>query len=99
MADPDLHYLSASDALRAFETRELSPVELLQALIARAEAVEPEINAFADTYYDDALAAARQAETRYAKPNSSRARSRACRLRSRTTRRSPVVYPRSDHSG
>ena len=67
MVDTDLHYLSASDALRAFEKRDLSPVEFLQALIARATAVEPEINAFADTYYEDALVAARESEARYAK--------------------------------
>ena len=42
----DLHYLSATDALRMFRTKELSPVELLEAVIARAEQVEPVINAF-----------------------------------------------------
>ena len=33
----DLHYLSATDALRLFRTKELSPVELMEAVIARAE--------------------------------------------------------------
>jgi aspartyl-tRNA(Asn)/glutamyl-tRNA(Gln) amidotransferase subunit A len=37
----DLHYLSASDALRLFRTHELSPVELLTAVIARAGASWP----------------------------------------------------------
>ena len=46
---PDLCYLSATDALRLFRARELSPVELTQAVIDRAEAVEPIVNAFADT--------------------------------------------------
>ena len=62
----DLHYLSASEALRLFRTRELSPVELLTAVIARAEAVEPVINAFAETRYDEALELARAAQERYA---------------------------------
>ncbi|HXW47171.1 MAG TPA: amidase [Streptosporangiaceae bacterium] len=62
----DLCYLSAADALRLFRARELSPVELLEALIARAEAVEPSINAFAATHYEQALAQARAAEARYA---------------------------------
>jgi Asp-tRNA(Asn)/Glu-tRNA(Gln) amidotransferase A subunit family amidase len=62
----DLHYLPASDALRLFRARELSPVELVAAVIDRAEAVEPVINAFADTFFDQALEQARTAEARYA---------------------------------
>jgi len=62
----ELVYLSAVEALRLFRSRKLSPVELLQALIARAEAVEPQINAFAERLFDEALEQARQAEARYA---------------------------------
>jgi len=62
----DLSYLSATDALRLFRERQLSPVELLEALIERAEQVEPAVNAFADRYFDEALARAREAEQRYA---------------------------------
>jgi aspartyl-tRNA(Asn)/glutamyl-tRNA(Gln) amidotransferase subunit A len=62
----DLYYLSAADALRLFRARELSPVELAEAVIARAEAVEPTVNAFAETFYAEALAEARAAEARYA---------------------------------
>src|SRR6266851_2920923 len=62
----DLHYLSATDALAMFRNRELSPVELVEAVIARAEAVEPAINAFAESRFDEAIAAARAAEARYA---------------------------------
>jgi aspartyl-tRNA(Asn)/glutamyl-tRNA(Gln) amidotransferase subunit A len=61
----DLHYLPATEAMRLFAARELSPVELVSAVIARAEAVEPAINAFADTHYEQALEQARQAEARY----------------------------------
>ncbi|HXS63232.1 MAG TPA: amidase [Streptosporangiaceae bacterium] len=62
----DLHYLSATDALAMFASKELSPVELMTAVIERADAVEPVINAFAQTLYDEALAAAKAAEGRYA---------------------------------
>jgi Asp-tRNA(Asn)/Glu-tRNA(Gln) amidotransferase A subunit family amidase len=62
----DLAHLPASEALARMRRRELSPVELMEAAIARAEAVEPVINAFARTYFDEALVAAREAEARYA---------------------------------
>lgn len=62
----ELHYLSATEARRLFRARELSPVELVQAVIDRAEKVEPTINAFAETRYEQALAQAREAEARYA---------------------------------
>src|SRR5215472_2301772 len=61
----DLHYLSARRALTMFRSRELSPVELVSAVIDRAETVEPAINAFAETFYDEALQAAKAAEARY----------------------------------
>ena len=67
MTDTELCYLSATDALARFKARTLSPVELLEALIARAEAVEPAINAFPMTLYDRALEQARAAEAKYMK--------------------------------
>jgi aspartyl-tRNA(Asn)/glutamyl-tRNA(Gln) amidotransferase subunit A len=63
----EVAYLSASEALRLFRERSLSPVELLEAVIERAEAVEPTINAFSETRYDEALAQAKDAEARYAR--------------------------------
>jgi amidase len=62
----DLHYLSATEAIAAFGARELSPVELLEAVIARAEEVEPTVNALCHTFSDAARAQAREAERRYA---------------------------------
>jgi Asp-tRNA(Asn)/Glu-tRNA(Gln) amidotransferase A subunit family amidase len=62
----DLYYLTAAEALAGFRARSLSPVELMEAVIARAGAVEPTVNAFAHTFYDQALAQARDAEARYA---------------------------------
>ena len=66
MNQSELCYLPAVEALARFRAKELSPVELLQALISRAGEVEPKINAFTYTYYDEALEAARKAEQRYA---------------------------------
>jgi Asp-tRNA(Asn)/Glu-tRNA(Gln) amidotransferase A subunit family amidase len=62
----DLHYLLAAEALRLFRTRQLSPVELVTAVTERAEAVEPVLNAFAETFYEQALDQARASEARYA---------------------------------
>lgn len=65
MTDLDLCYMSATEALRRFRERTLSPVELMNAVIARAEATQPSINAFTYTHYDEALSLAREAEARY----------------------------------
>ena len=62
----ELCYLSAVDAIARFKSRELSPVEFLQALITRAEHVEPAINAFAFTYFAEAMDQAAAAEKAYA---------------------------------
>ena len=61
----DLCYLPATEAIRLFKARELSPVELLDALIERAGEVEPVVNALADTYFVQARDAARAAEASY----------------------------------
>jgi aspartyl-tRNA(Asn)/glutamyl-tRNA(Gln) amidotransferase subunit A len=66
MITTDLHYISATEAVSLFRARKLSPVELLQAVIDRADKVEPKINAFAEKRYDEALEQARAAEARYA---------------------------------
>ncbi|GAA1559986.1 amidase [Kribbella lupini] len=60
-----LHYLSATEALHLFRTRQLSPVELMQAIVDRASIVEPVVNAFAEQMFEQALLAARAAEQRY----------------------------------
>jgi aspartyl-tRNA(Asn)/glutamyl-tRNA(Gln) amidotransferase subunit A len=45
-APTDLHWLTIADAARLIEPRLLSPVELTDALIARVEALDPQLNAF-----------------------------------------------------
>jgi len=63
----DICYLSATEALRMFRQRELSPVELLDAQLDRAARLEPTINAFCATRTDAARVAARSAERAYAR--------------------------------
>jgi aspartyl-tRNA(Asn)/glutamyl-tRNA(Gln) amidotransferase subunit A len=59
------HYLSAVEALRLFRSRELSPVELMESVVERTTETNGTVNAFTETMFDDALAAARDAEQRY----------------------------------
>src|SRR6186713_1095618 len=54
--------LSAVEARRRIGTKELSPVELLEACIARIEAVNSAVNAVTATAFDAARVAARAAE-------------------------------------
>ena len=66
MTDADLCFLDAREALRLFRIRDLSPVDVLEAQIARADAVEGQVNALASTFFGEALEAARRSEARYA---------------------------------
>lgn len=66
MSFEDICYLPATEMLRRFRDRSLSPVEVMQATIRRIEQVEPEVNALTHTFFDQALEQARQAEERYA---------------------------------
>ena len=68
MAVSELCYLSANEAIARFKARTLSPVELVEALIARHEEVEARINATTILYHDRALEQARRAEARYTRP-------------------------------
>lgn len=65
VATEALWRLSASEMLAGFRRRSFSPVEVMAAVIGRAEAVEPEINAFTWTFFDEAMEQARAAEARY----------------------------------
>ncbi len=61
----ELHYLSATEALRGFRARTLSPVELMEAVIQRADKVDGTVNALCHRFDERALEQARQAEARY----------------------------------
>lgn len=67
MTDLDLCYMPATEALGLFRKKKLSPVELLDAVIARAEATKEKVNAFTYTHFDEARDLARKAEARYAR--------------------------------
>ena len=54
--------LTATEARRRIGTKEISPVELLEACITRTEAVNPTVNSMVTTCYDRARAEARVAE-------------------------------------
>ena len=61
----DLVFTPAVEILALFRARDLSPVEYMEAVVARAEAAEPSVGALADTYFPQAIKAARGAEERY----------------------------------
>ena len=61
----DLVYLPATEAIGLFRSGELAPVELMAAVVERAQISEPAINAFTDRYFEDALDQAREAGDRY----------------------------------
>jgi aspartyl-tRNA(Asn)/glutamyl-tRNA(Gln) amidotransferase subunit A len=58
----ELPFLTIADAARLIARREISPVDLVQALVARAEAIDPQINAYLQLTAEQALARAREAE-------------------------------------
>ncbi len=62
----ELCYLSAVEATQLFQNGDLSPVELVKAVIAQSERFEPAINAFSHTFFEEALEQARIAESKYA---------------------------------
>jgi Asp-tRNA(Asn)/Glu-tRNA(Gln) amidotransferase A subunit family amidase len=67
-----LNYLSASEALELFRSGQLSPVELLDAVLDRADEITESVNPFADRYFDAARQRARKAEEKYRKGNARR---------------------------
>lgn len=62
----DLAYLSATEALSRFQSKELSPVELLEAVFDRIDEVNPHINAFTAQSREEAVLSARLSERRWA---------------------------------
>ncbi len=68
MTTPDLElcYMAATEAIAKFAARELSPVDLVEAVIARSEQVNPKVNAYTYAFFDRAREQARAAEARYA---------------------------------
>ena len=65
-AATQLHSLGIGQAAALIERRQLSPVELTDALLARAEALDPQLNAYLMVTADRARAQARDAEAEIA---------------------------------
>jgi aspartyl-tRNA(Asn)/glutamyl-tRNA(Gln) amidotransferase subunit A len=63
----ELHLLDLSEASRAVQKKEVSPVELTQACLARIEKLNPTLNAFITVTGTAALEAARKAEAEIAR--------------------------------
>src|SRR5713226_2725184 len=63
----ELPLLDLSEASRAVQTKEASPVELTQACLARIETLNPKVNAFITVTVTAALEAARKAEAEIAR--------------------------------
>ena len=61
----DLHTLSAGELSAAFGSKQLSPLEVTQAVIAQIERREPELHALYAYDPESALAQARASEARW----------------------------------
>src|ERR1044072_2478611 len=66
----ELNFLSASRLADLIRTKEVSPVEVVEAHIARIEEINPKINAFVTTTFGSARDAARDAEQKLARGES-----------------------------
>jgi aspartyl-tRNA(Asn)/glutamyl-tRNA(Gln) amidotransferase subunit A len=63
MEQTDLCFTSASQLAGLIQSREISPVELMEALLSRIEHLQPQINAFSTVCTDKAMEASRSAES------------------------------------
>lgn len=66
MSDAELGFLSVADAATKLADKSLSPVDLVDALIARSERLDPQLNAYLLPCFEQARDAARRAETQIA---------------------------------
>jgi hypothetical protein len=62
MNNEDLCFTPATELAKKIRNRSLSPVEVIDTVLARIETLEPELNAFATLTADAAREAAREAE-------------------------------------
>src|SRR3954463_639006 len=60
-----LEYMPAHRQLELFRAKQLSPLDVLKAQLARFQDVGPSINAFTCDHFEEALEAARESEARY----------------------------------
>ena len=62
----NLAYLPASELLTRFRERKLSPVDVLEAQIARIKTLNDKVNCITFKHFDETREAARESEKRYA---------------------------------
>ena len=60
--DEDLHYMSVTEVARRIEKKEISPVELTRAMLARIERIDGRLKSYTTVMADQALASAKAAE-------------------------------------
>ena len=89
----DLVILSSVEMRRRIGSKEISPVELLEACIARIEAINPAVNAVTATCFDRARARGQGGREGGAQAASRSGRCTACRPASRTSRRPRACSP------
>lgn len=64
-SDAELRYLPAYKLLELFRSKQLSPVDVLEAQIKSIELLNPSINAISSKHYDEARLQAMESELRY----------------------------------
>ncbi|HDM32627.1 MAG TPA: amidase, partial [Deltaproteobacteria bacterium] len=62
MSSEEIGYMSATRMLNAYREKELSPVEVVDAILKRIEEINPKINAFVTLLADEAMDSAKKAE-------------------------------------
>ena len=62
MADSDLYQLTISELAPKIKAREISPVELTKAALARADRLQPTLNSFITILHDQAMSQAKEQE-------------------------------------
>jgi aspartyl-tRNA(Asn)/glutamyl-tRNA(Gln) amidotransferase subunit A len=62
MTGRDIPFLSAAETAEAIKSKQVSPVEVIQAYLARIDRLDAQLHAYITVLREDALSAARQAE-------------------------------------
>jgi aspartyl-tRNA(Asn)/glutamyl-tRNA(Gln) amidotransferase subunit A len=67
MDQDDIAYLGAAELVESYRRRELSPVEVARTVLARIDALNPQLNAFVLVDHESAMRDAHASEARWAK--------------------------------
>ena len=94
VSDRDLCFTPATELIRLYRARKVSPLEVMQAVLARIDAVNPLVNAYVTVAREAALGAARKATAGMRRRGARSRRSTGFRCRSRTSRPPRASAPR-----